>query len=119
MVYVLCVAIGLLAGVLGGMFGIGGGIVIVPCLVLLAGLAQHSAQGTSLVALSIPVLGLAAYNYWKDGNANIGYGLLIAAGILIGGYFGSRVSLGIDPIMMRKLFGGFIILVGTYLIFKR
>lgn len=118
MLYVLCVLIGLLAGVMGGMFGIGGGIIIVPCLVLLAGLTQHSAQGTSLVALSIPVFAFAAYNYWKEESANITFGLLIAAGILVGSFFGSKISLGIDPVMMKKLFGGFIILVGIYLIFK-
>ncbi len=106
--------IGLLAGVLSGMIGVGGGIIIVPALVYLLGLTQHSAQGTSL-ALMLPPIGiLAAMNYYKAGALNVKYAAIIAITFIIGGYFGSKVSLTfISEEMMKKIFG--IIMLGVSL----
>lgn len=111
------VVIGILAGILSGMFGVGGGIVIVPALVFFLGMTQHQAQGTSLGLMLLPIGILAAYNYYKTGNLNIKYGLIIAAAFVVGGYFGSKISLGLDQIMLKRIFGILMIFVAIKLIF--
>jgi uncharacterized membrane protein YfcA len=101
----ILVVIGLLAGILSGFVGVGGGIIIVPALVFMLGLTQHQAQGTSLFVLSIPVVILATMNYWKTGNVNWKYGLIIALTFVVGGYIGSKLSLKMSPGLVKFLFG--------------
>lgn len=115
----ILVLIGLTAGVFGGVFGVGGAIIMIPALVYFLGLDQHMAQGTSL-AVMLPPIGLfAAYNYYKAGQANIWYALIIAATFMIGGYFGSKIALNLPENLMKKLFGVFLILVALRLIFSK
>ncbi|MCB0789462.1 MAG: sulfite exporter TauE/SafE family protein, partial [Flavobacteriales bacterium] len=83
----LLVIIGLLAGVLSGFVGVGGGLIIVPALVYIMGLSQHEAQGTSLGVLLLPVGILAVMNYYRSGQLDIRYALIIAAAFVAGGYF--------------------------------
>jgi uncharacterized membrane protein YfcA len=97
--------IGLMAGVLSGFVGIGGGIIIVPALVLALGLTQHEAQGTSLFVLMMPVVFLAVLNYWKAGNVNWKFGLVIAVAFVIGGFIGSKLSLRLSPGIVKFVFG--------------
>lgn len=118
MSYLFCVIAGLAAGVIGGLFGVAGGIVIVPFLVLALKLDQHTAQGTSLLTLAMPVVGLAAYQYYLDGNMVVSVGLTIALGIASGGLIGSKIALGISPKTMRRTFSGFLIVVAIYMIIK-
>jgi uncharacterized membrane protein YfcA len=101
----LLVSIGLLAGILSGFVGVGGGIVIVPGLVYMLGFSQHQAQGTSLFILSMPVVILATMNYWKSGNVNWKFGLVIAITFILGGYIGSKLALKISPGLVKFLFG--------------
>jgi uncharacterized membrane protein YfcA len=101
----ILITIGLLAGVLSGFVGVGGGIVIVPGLVYMLGFSQHQAQGTSLFILSMPVVILATINYWKSGNVNWKFGLIIAATFILGGYIGSKLALKISPGLVKFLFG--------------
>ena len=96
--------IGLLAGVLGGMFGIGGGIIIVPALILLAGFAPHTATGTSLAVFLLPVAALGAWTHYKAGNVRIGAALTIAAGVFIGSYFGARIAGQFSPLALKRAF---------------
>jgi uncharacterized membrane protein YfcA len=84
---------------------VGGGIVIVPGLVYMLGFSQHQAQGTSLFILSMPVVVLATMNYWKSGNVNWKFGLIIAATFILGGYIGSKLALKISPGLVKFLFG--------------
>jgi uncharacterized membrane protein YfcA len=107
--------IGLVAGVLSGLFGIGGGIVIVPMLILLAHMAPITATGTSLGALLLPVGALGAYQYYRTGHIDIKVSLLIALGLFIGAYFGARLAVGLDPVMMRRSFAVFLVLVAVRL----
>lgn len=97
--------IGLAAGMLSGMVGIGGGVVIVPALVFLLGLSQHEAQGTSLFILSLPVLLLAVVNYWKTGNLNWRFGLVIASTFIVGAFLGSKLTLRLPEAWVKLLFG--------------
>lgn len=101
----ILITIGLLAGVLSGFVGVGGGIVIVPGLVYMLGFSQHQAQGTSLFILSMPVVILATMNYWKSGNVNWKFGLIIAATFILGGFIGSKLALKISPGLVKFLFG--------------
>ena len=111
--------IGLLAGVLGGAFGIGGGILIVPALMLCLGYSQLRAQGTSLVALLAPVGLLALIEYHKHGEIDVKVGSIVAAAFLAGGFFGAKFALALDEAVVRRGFAGFLILVGIWLLLKR
>jgi uncharacterized protein len=97
--------LGLLAGILSGLLGIGGGILIVPTLVFIVGLTQHQAQGTTL-ALMVPPIGLlAAWTYYKQGNADLRIAALICLGFFFGGLLGAKFATAIDPALLKKLFG--------------
>lgn len=88
---IILIVIGLMAGVFGGMFGVGGAIIMIPALVYFLGVDQHTAQGTSL-AVMLPPIGLfAAYNYYKEGQVNIWYAVIIAVTFMIGGYLVQRL----------------------------
>ena len=110
------VAIGLVAGIAAGMFGIGGGLIIVPALALLYGLSQHAAVGTSLGAILMPVGALGAWVYWKNGNLNVRYALLIAAGLLIGGFLGAKLVEPVSDLTLRRMFGVFLLIVSIRMI---
>ena len=115
----ILVIIGLMAGVFGGMFGVGGAIIMVPALVYFLGVDQHTAQGTS-VAIMLPPIGLfAAYNYYKAGQVNIWYAVVIAIAFLVGGYFGSKIALALPENLMKKIFGILLILVALRMIFSK
>jgi uncharacterized protein len=101
----ILLSIGLLAGILSGFVGIGGGIIIVPALMIGLGLTQHQAQGTSLFVLMMPVVFLAVMNYWKSGNVNWKFALIIALSFVIGGFIGSKLSLRISPAIVKMIFG--------------
>jgi len=115
---VILLLVGFAAGILSGLVGVGGGIIIVPALVYFVGLSQHSAQGTSL-ALMLPPIGiLAAMNYYKSGMLNVKYALIIALAFVIGGYFGSKISIGyISEAMMKKVFGIIMLAASIKLVF--
>lgn len=117
--FLILLGIGLAAGMLAGVVGVGGGIIIVPALVYFLGLGQHMAQGTSILLMLPPIGVLAAWNYYKDGSYNLAYAAVIAIFFIIGGYFGSRWALKVDAALLRKLFGGFMILVALKLIFGK
>ncbi len=118
MEYALVLAIGLAAGILGGFFGVGGGILIVPALVLLLAVDQHTAIGTSLAALLPPVGLLGAYEYYKHDNVNVAYAALLAAGILLGAYFGAKIAVDIAGPMLRKAFAVFLIFISIRLLMR-
>lgn len=111
--------IGLITGALSGMLGIGGGLILIPSLVYFVGLNQHEAIGTSL-AVMLPPIGLfAAYNYYKAGQVNLKYALILAAAFMIGSYFTSKIALGISENVMRKIFSVFLIIVAINMFFSK
>ena len=100
----VALALGVVAGVLSGIFGIGGGVVIVPGLVVLLGYGLKTATGTSLLALLLPVGALAVRKYSLAGHVNVRAGLLVAAGIFVGALFGATFALGQSEATLRRLF---------------
>lgn len=102
---------GLTAGILGGFIGVGGGIVIVPAMVFFLGMTQHEAQGTSLAMMLPPIGILAVMNYHKAGAVDLKAGMVLALAFVIGGFLGSKLSLRLDPIKVKLIFGLFMIIV--------
>ena len=108
---ILFIAIGLAAGVLAGMFGIGGGIVIGPALILLAKYHPQLATGTSLGALLLPVGTLGAWEYYRRGNLNITASLWLALGLFLGAWFGARLAHSLSGPQLQKAFAIFLVLI--------
>jgi uncharacterized membrane protein YfcA len=109
--------IGLFAGVLSGLFGIGGGIVIVPLLVLVVGLTTTQAAGTSLAALLLPVGALGALEYWRGGFVDLGFAAVLAVGLLVGAYLGARLGISLPVEVVQRGFGVLLVVVGIRFIF--
>ena len=116
---VILIFIGLAAGLLSGIIGIGGGLIMIPLLIILLGLDQHTAQGTSLAVMLPPIGILAAMNYYKSGNLNWEYALIIASTFIVGGYFGSKIALQLSPQVLRKVFGVIMLVASLKIIFSK
>ncbi|MEZ4740353.1 MAG: sulfite exporter TauE/SafE family protein [Flavobacteriales bacterium] len=116
---VLLLLIGLLAGILSGFVGVGGGIIMVPAMILLLGYDQQQAQGTSLAVLMLPVVFLAVRNYYVAGAIDPKVVIVIALAFVVGGYFGSKWSIALPMDLVRKVFGGVTLLVALKLIFGK
>jgi len=114
----LLILIGLFAGMMSGFIGIGGGVVMVPALVYLMGLSQHEAQGTSLILMLPPIGILAVMNYYKAGQLNIWYGVIIAFAFVIGGYFGSKIALKMSPSKVKLIFGVLMLYIAIKMIYS-
>ena len=108
----LLVALGIIAGVLSGLIGIGGGVIIVPALVFIFGMTQHQAQGTTLALLVPPIGILAAWTYYKHGYVDIRAAALICAGFILGSFIGARVGTGFSDEVLQKVFGVALIGIG-------
>ena len=114
--FIILIIIGLLAGILIGLVGVGGGILMIPLLIIFLGLTQHEAQGTALFAMLPPIGILAAINYYKEGFVKWEYAIVIAFTFVIGGYLGSKLSLSLPPQMVRRVFGVIMLLGAIKLI---
>ena len=115
---ILLMCIGLTAGILSGLIGIGGGIIMVP-LLLLMGFTQQQAQGTSLAALLPPVTLLAVLNYHKAGFIDWRFAVIIALVFVVGGYIGSKIAITIDQKVLKKVFAVTLLLIGGFLLFEK
>ncbi|GAC1409687.1 MAG: sulfite exporter TauE/SafE family protein [Gemmatimonadaceae bacterium] len=108
---ILFIAIGLVAGVLAGIFGIGGGIVIGPALILLAKFQPQLATGTSLGGLLLPVGALGAWEYYRRGHLDITAALWIALGLLFGTWVGAKLAQSLSGPQLQKAFAIFLVLI--------
>lgn len=116
MTWVVVTLIGLAGGVVSGVFGVGGAIVIVPSLVLLAGLSQHTASGTSLGALLLPVGILGALEYYKRGQVNLPYAAIIAVGLFVGALLGAKLAGKLGDATLQRAFAVLLIVVAARLL---
>lgn len=113
------IILGLVAGICGGMFGIGGGVILIPALVYLFGLTQHQAQGTTLAIMVPPIGLLAAMRYYYNGNVKLGIAGFICLGFLLGGFVGAHFVQNFSELMLKRLFGIFLLFVSLRMIFSR
>ena len=118
-VILLLILIGLLSGFLSGLVGVGGGIIMVPLLIMVVGLTQFQAQGTAIFTMLPPIGILAAINYYKAGHVKWEYAILIAVTFVVGGYLGSNLSLCLSPSLVRRVFGIVMLITALKLLFTK
>jgi len=116
---ILYVLVGATAGVLSGLLGIGGGIILVPALVLLVGLTQQQAQGTTLVLLTAPFGLLAALTYYQSGFADLKIAAILGIGFFFGAFLGAKVAVSIPNVVLQKIFGIALLVVAVYLLLSK
>ena len=115
----LYVLLGLLAGMLSGLIGIGGGVIIVPALVFLFGFSQHRAQGTTL-ALLVPPIGLpAAWTYFRHDYVNFEVAMLVCVGFFVGGFVGAKFATGMSHVMPERVFGVAMLAIALKMLFAK
>lgn len=114
---IILITLGLAAGILSGLVGVGGGIIIVPTLVLLLGFSQKQAQGTSLAILLLPVGIIAVSEYYRGGYINIKYALIMASTFVVGSYFGSKLAISIPDDKLKKIFAIVLMLLSLKMLF--
>ncbi len=115
----ILLAIGVVTGVMAGMLGIGGAIIMVPALVFIMGFSQQMAQGTSLAVMLPPIGIIAAFNYWKAGQVNIKFALILAVAFIVGSYFGSKLALNLPQPVLKKIFGMLLLLVAARMLLSK
>ena len=113
----IVIIIGIAAGMLGGLVGVGGGLIIVPALVFFLGMSQHSAQGTSLGLIMLPVGILGVLHYYKQGHVDFKIVGILAIGFLVGSHFGSKVALSLPQETIKKIFAVLMIAVAVKMLF--
>lgn len=114
------VAIGLLAGILSGFMGVGGGVVMIPLMILFLGYNQHESQGLSLAVLAVPVTFIAAYTYHTSGHPiNWKYAITIALFFVVGGYIGSKFAVSINQNLLKKIFAVILVVAAIKMFFGK
>jgi len=115
----LYLLLGLIAGTLSGLIGIGGGVLVVPALVFLFGLSQHQAQGTTLALLVPPIGFLAAWTYYKQGYVDPRIAAFICIGFFFGGLLGAKLATGLSNVVLERIFGVALLLIALKMIFAK
>lgn len=115
----LFILLGLLAGVLSGLMGIGGGMIVIPALVFLFGFSQLKAQGTTLAMLVPPIGILAAIAYYRQGYMDLKVAAFICLGFFFGSLFGAKVATGLSNVVLQRIFGTFLLLVALKMMFTK
>ena len=116
---ILLLLIGILAGIIAGGLGVGGGIIIVPALIFFFGLTQHQAQGTSLAILLLPINFFAVLKYHKDGYINFKFAIILAVAFILGSYLGGLFAVNLPAKTLKKLFGILMLIAGIKMIFGK
>ena len=116
---ILLIIIGLVAGVLSGMIGVGGGIIVIPALVLILGFNQQTAQGTTLAMMVPPIGLLAAFVYYKEGFVDVKAAVIICIGFIAGSYFGAKYAISIPDIFLKKIFSVILFLIAIKMFFSK
>ncbi len=115
----ILLVVGTITGIMAGMLGIGGAGIMVPALIYILGFSQHMAQGTSMAVMLPPIGIIAAYNYWKAGQVNIKFALILVVTFLIGSYFGSKYALTLPQAVLKKIFAILLIIVAAKMLLSK
>jgi uncharacterized protein len=116
---IILTIIGLSAGILSGLVGLGGGLILIPAMVMALGMGQKEAQGTSLAIMLPPVGILAVWNYYKAGFVDMKYALIMAAAFIVGGWFGSKVAVALPVLVVKRIFAGVMIITAIKMIWGK
>jgi len=116
---IILIIVGVVAGSLSGVLGIGGGLVMVPALVYFLKMSQHSAQGTTLALMLPPITILSTYVYWKNGFVDLRVCLYLCLGFLVGSYFGGKLAVTIPAVYLKKTFAIFLVGVAINMFFRK
>ena len=116
---IILAVIGLMAGIFSGTFGVGGAIIVIPALIFFLGMSQHQAQGTSLAFMIPPVTLMAAVTYSKNGYVNWKFAIVLAVMFVVGTYLGSHIAFSIPDKILKKIFGGVILIIALKIIFSK
>lgn len=116
---ILCLLLGVIAGIASGFIGIGGGIIVVPALVILFGMEQHMAQGTTLAMMLPPIGILAVWEYYQKGHVDFKIAGLLCIGFVIGGLIGAKFAVNMPEQLLRKTFGIFFLVISLRMIFLK
>ncbi|MBF0532659.1 MAG: sulfite exporter TauE/SafE family protein [Candidatus Omnitrophica bacterium] len=117
MTHWLSILIGVIAGIFSGFFGVGGGIIMIPAMVILLGMTQHTAQGTTLAAILPPVFIFGVWKYYQAGNVNMPIAVFVALGLTLGAFLGAAIVQGVPDLVLKRCFGALLVFVGVRLIF--
>jgi uncharacterized membrane protein YfcA len=115
--FIIIAIIGLAAGLLGGLLGLGGAIIMIPALVMFLGYSQQMAQGTALMMMVLPVGALAAYQYYQNGYVEMKAALIMSVFFFVGGYFGAKFATHIPQDLLKKLFAIMLIVIAAKMLF--
>ncbi|HPY67857.1 MAG TPA: sulfite exporter TauE/SafE family protein [Bacteroidales bacterium] len=115
----LLLLIGVVAGFMSGLLGIGGAIIMVPALIYVLKFPQHMAQGTSLVVMLPPISIIAAYNYWKAGQVNIKFSIILIIAFILGTIFGSNLAITLPQATLKKIFAILLLLVAGKMLLSK
>jgi len=115
----LYILLGLVAGIFGGLFGIGGATILIPALVYVCGFTQHQAQGTTLAVMIPPIGLLAALRYYYSGNVKLGVVGFICVGFFVGGLIGANLIQGLPDVLLKRMFGIFLLVVSVRMLFAK
>ena len=118
-ILIILIITGIFSGMISGLIGVGGGIVIIPSLILLLKYDQITAQGTSIAILLFPIGIMAFFNYYKNGNVNMTHAIIIAIVFMLSAFLGSKIAVSIDPNILRKIFAFFLLLVSIKMFFLK
>jgi uncharacterized protein len=113
------VSLGFAVGLFTGTFGLGGGLLLVPALVCFLGLSQTTAQGTSITIMLLPIGLFAFLNYYKAGHVKVQYAIIIAIAIMIGSFFGSKISLNMADSLLKRIFGCVLLFIALKFIISK
>ena len=116
---IILLCVGLVAGFLSGLVGIGGGIIVVPVLVYLLSMDQKTAQGTAIFMFLLPIGLLSVYNYYKAGHVDMKFAAIMAITFFVGSYFGSKTAIAIDTKVVKQIFAIVMILVGAKMLWNK
>ncbi len=116
---IICLTIGVAAGMMSGLVGIGGGVVVVPALIFLLGFTQQKAQGTTLAMLVPPIGILAAWTYYRQGFVDMKIAGIICLGFLLGGLIGARIATGLPDGTLEKIFAVALLIISLKMFFAR
>ena len=115
----LLIVLGITAGILSGLIGLGGGIIIVPALIFIFGFSQHQAQGTTLALLVPPIGILAAWTYYRQGYVDLQAALFICIGFIAGSLIGAKIATNVSSFVLEKIFGVTLLLISLKMIFAK